>query len=282
MEERLASMIATWTGHRLTSVLRGLTIALLAVYMLAPMLVVVVISFSSAAFLHFPPPGFSVQWYRRMFANEAWTSSLLTSVEVMLPTALLATVLGTAAAVGLARSRFPGTAVIGAVLMAPIVVPVIIIAAAVYTLFQAWGINGTLHGLIVAHTMLTTPYVIATVRGAMETMDGRLEQAALTLGATPWRSFWRVTFPLILPGVLSGLLFAMVVSFDELIVSMFISTPEVHPVTVQMWSDVRGAVDPTISAIATLLFTFSFIVLLAEGALRNWRIRRGLSDAVLA
>jgi len=275
-------MIATWTGHRLTSVLRGLTISLLAVYMLAPMVVVVVISFSSAAFLHFPPPGFSLQWYQRMFANEAWTSSLLTSVEVMLPTALLATMLGTAAAVGLARSRFPGTAVIGAVLMAPIVVPAIIIAAAVYTLFQAWAMNGTLHGLIVAHTMLTMPYVIATVRGAMETMDRRLEQAALTLGATHWRSFWRVTFPLILPGVLSGLLFAMVVSFDELIVSMFISTPEVHPVTVQMWSDVRGAVDPTISAIATLLFVFSFIVLLAEAALRNWRLRRGLSDAVSA
>ena len=273
-------MIATWTGDRVTAVLRGLTIGLLMVYMLAPMVVVVVISFSSAPFLHFPPPGFSLQWYRHLFDSEAWTSSLLVSLEVMLPTAVLATVLGSAAAVGLARSHFPGTAVIGAVLMAPIVVPVIIIAAAVYTLFRVWGMNGTLHGLILAHTMLTTPYVVATVRGAMETVDRNLEQAALTLGATPWRSFWRVTFPLILPGVLSGLLFAMVVSFDELIVSMFISTPEVRPVTVQMWSDVRGAVDPTISAIATLLLAFSFIVLLAEAAVRNWRRRRGFADAV--
>lgn len=101
-------MIATWTSDRLATVLRGLTIALLAIYMLAPMVVVVVISFSSAAFLHFPPPGFSLQWYRRMFANEAWIRSLLTAVEVMLPSALLATMVGTAAAVGLARSRFPG------------------------------------------------------------------------------------------------------------------------------------------------------------------------------
>jgi putative spermidine/putrescine transport system permease protein len=107
MEERLAPMIATVTRDRLATVLRGLTIGLLAVYMPAPMVVVVVISFSSAAFLHFPPPGFSLQWYRRIFANEAWTSSLLTSVEVMLPTALLATTLGTAAAGGLARSRCP-------------------------------------------------------------------------------------------------------------------------------------------------------------------------------
>jgi putative spermidine/putrescine transport system permease protein len=275
-------MTAVDTHDRFTAVLRGMITGLLALYMLAPMVVVVVISFSSAAFLHFPPPGFSLQWYRRLFADEAWTGSLIVSLEVMVPTALLATALGTAAAVGLARSRLPGTALIGAVLMAPIVVPVIIIAAAIYTLFQAWGMNGTLHGLIVAHTMLTTPYVLATVRGAMETVDRSLEQAALTLGATPWRGFWRVTFPLILPGVLSGLLFAMVVSFDELIVSMFISTPELRPVTVQMWSDVRGAVDPTISAIATLLFIFSLLVLLAEAALRRRRGREGVAETVLA
>lgn len=275
-------MMGNWHGDRLATVLRGLICGLLAVYMLAPMVVVVVISFSSAAFLHFPPPGLSLQWYRRLFATDAWTSSLLVSIEVMVPTGLLATALGTAAAVGIARSRFPGVAALGAVLMAPIVVPVIIIAAAVFTLFQAWGLNGTLLGLIIAHTMLTVPYVMATVRSAMETMDQHLEQAAMTLGATPWRGFWRVTFPLILPGVLSGLLFAMVVSFDELIVSMFISAPEVRPVTVQMWSDVRGAVDPTISAIATLLLAFSFLVLLAEAALRNRRRRQGLAESAIA
>jgi putative spermidine/putrescine transport system permease protein len=210
--------------------------------------------------------------------TPAWSSSLLTSVEIMLPTALLATALGTAAAVGLARARFRGAALVGALLMAPMVVPVIIIAVAVFTLFQAWGLYGTLQGLILAHTMLTTPYVMANVRGAMETVDRQLEQAALTLGATPWRGFWRVTFPLILPGVLSGLLFAMVVSFDELIVSLFISTPEVRPVTVEMWSDVRGAVDPTISAIATVLFGFSLLVLLAEGLLRRRGEPGGLGE----
>ena len=268
-------------GDRLAVVLRGLICGLLAVYMLAPMVVVVVISFSSAAFLHFPPPGFSLQWYRRLFDTDAWTSSLLVSIEVMVPTALLATTLGTAAAVGLARSNFPGVAVLGAVLMAPIIVPAIIIAAALFTLFQTLRMNGSLQGLIVAHTILTTPYVLATVRNAMETVDRQLEQAALTLGATPWRGFWRVTFPLILPGVLSGLLFATVVSFDELIVSLFISTPEVRPVTVQMWSDVRGAVDPTISAIATLLLAFSFLVLLAEAVLRNRRGRQGTAEFVM-
>lgn len=260
--------------------LRGVIWVLLAIYMFAPMLVVVMISFSSAPFLHFPPPGFSLQWYHRLWITDEWSSSLLTSIEVTLPTGLLATALGTAAAVGLARARFPGAALIGALLMAPMVVPVIIIAAALFTLFQLWDLNGTLQGLILAHTLLTTPYVLANVRNALESVDRQLEAAALTLGATPWRSFWRVTFPLILPGVLSGLLFAMIVSFDELIVSLFISTPEVRPVTVQMWSDVRGDVDPTIAAIATVLFAVSLLVLLAEALLRQRGTRRGLNDGL--
>jgi putative spermidine/putrescine transport system permease protein len=265
-----------WRSDRLWPSLRGAICAMLAVYMIAPLVIVVVISFSSAPFLQFPPPGLSLQWYRRMLSTAAWLDSLTTSVEIMLPAATLATMLGTAAAVGIARGRFPGAAVIGGLLMAPMVVPVIITAAAVFALFQAWGLYGTLTGLILAHTLLTIPYVMATTLGALEVVDQRLEHAALTLGATPWRSFWRVTFPLILPGVLSGLLFAMVISFDELIVSLFISTPEVRPVTVQMWSDIRGDVDPTISAIATVLFLFSLAILLLESLLRRRGPGRGV------
>jgi putative spermidine/putrescine transport system permease protein len=242
--------------------------------------VVVVISFSSAPFLHFPPPGLSLQWYRRLLETPTWADSLLTSVEIMVPASLIATALGTAAALGLARARFRGAALLGALLMAPMIVPIIIIAAALFTLFQAWGLYGTLRGLILAHILLTTPYVIASVRGALAMVDQQIEQAALTLGATPWRGFWRITFPLILPGVLSGLLFAMVLSFDELVVSLFISTPEVRPVTVEMWSDVRGAIDPTISAIATVLFGFSFLVLLTEGLLRRGSRQRDLPDGL--
>ena len=273
--------MTAWRSDRVWAALRFVLCGLLAIYMLAPMVVVVVISFSAAPFLHFPPPALSLQWYQRLFHTDAWTSSLVTSVEIMVPTGLLATTLGTAAAVGLARGRFAGAGAISALLMAPMVVPVIIIAAALFTLFQGWGLNGTLQGLIVAHTVLTIPYVMANVRNAMETVDRQLERAALTLGATPWRAFRRVTFPLILPGVLSGLLFALIVSFDELIVSLFISTPEVRPVTVQMWSDVRGAVDPTISAIATLLFAFSFIVLLAESVLRRHSGQEMLTEGVM-
>ncbi len=156
--------------------------------------------------------------------------------------------------------------------MAPVVVPVIITAAAMFGIFRGFGLYGTLSGLVLAHTVLTIPYVVTTVLASLHMVDEQLENAALTLGATRWSAFWRVVFPLILPAVLSGFLFAVVISFDELVVSLFISSPTLRPVTVQMWSDIRGDVDPTISAIGTVLFVFSLVVLLAESLLRGrWR-----------
>jgi len=256
-------------SERLWRCLRLAVSGLLVVFLVAPMIIVLIISFSSAQFLTFPPPGFSLQWYRKLFSDPAWVESLTTSLEIVVPTGLIAMTLGTAAAFGLSRSRIPGKNVITGLLMAPIVVPVIIIAAAIYGVYAVWGLNGTLLGFILAHTVLTVPYVMSTVFAALEMVDPQYENAALTLGAPPWTVFRRIVLPLIAPGVLSGVLFAMVISFDELIVSLFISTPTLRPVTVQMWSDVLGDVDPTIAAIGTLLFLFSLLVLLLEGLMRR-------------
>lgn len=251
------------------SVARWVVCALAAVYLIAPLVIVLVISFSAAPFLTFPPPGFSMRWYDNLFGNPAWFDSLVTSVKVMVPSALFATLLGTAAAYGLNGSRIPGAAMITGVILAPIVVPVIITAAGMFAVFRRFGLYGTLEGLVVAHTVLTIPYVFVNVAAALKTVDPRLEAAAATLGAPPFTAFRRIVLPLIAPAVLSGFLFAMVVSFDELVVSLFISTPLVRPVTVQMWANVRGDVDPTIAAIATLLFAFSLLALLIEALIRN-------------
>ena len=170
--------------------------------------------------------------------------------------------------------------------MAPMVVPVIITAAAMLGVFRGWGLQGTISR---PRSSLTrrwlSPMSCSPFWRRMRLVDQQLESAALTLGATRWRAFWRVTFPLILPAVLSGLLFAMVISFDELVVSIFLSSPTVRPVTVQMWSDVRGDVDPTIAAIGALLLAFSIGVLVARddpqpatrSAICGWR--RRTSDA---
>lgn len=254
--------------------LRTAACAAIVVFLIAPMAIVVVISFSSAQFLTFPPPGLSLQWYRKLFGSPVWIDTLSTSVLVMIPSALIATAVGTAAAVGLSRSRFPGAALIAGIVMAPMVVPVIVTAAALLAVFRQWGLQGTLLGLILAHATLAIPYVVFTVLAALRLVDDQLENAAMTLGATRWQAFWRVTFPLILPAVLSGLLFAMVISFDEVIVSIFLSSPTVRPVSVQMWSDVRGDVDPTIAAIGALVLAFSVGALLLETLLRRERNRR--------
>jgi putative spermidine/putrescine transport system permease protein len=256
-------------SERLWGRLRAVVCTLVAIYMVAPLVIVLIISFSSAQFLTFPPPGFSLQWYQNLAGNPVWIRSLVTSVKILVPTAILATSLGTAAAYGLARGAFPGAVLVRGFIMAPVVTPVIITAAGIFGVFRGFGLNGTLSGLILAHTMLTVPYVVATVSAGLTFVDRGLEDAASTLGAPPWTSFRRITLPLILPAVLSGLLFAMVISFDELIVSLFISTPDVRPVTVQMWSNIRGDVDPTIAAIATLLFLFSLIALLIENIVRQ-------------
>jgi putative spermidine/putrescine transport system permease protein len=259
------------SGHWWT-VVRIAVCSLIVVYLIAPMVIVLVISFSSAPFLTFPPPGFSLQWYGKLFSDPDWLDSLITSVQIMLPTGIIATAFGTAAALGIARGRFPGASIINSVLMAPLVIPVIITAAALYGFFGGLGLNGTLGGLILAHTVLTIPYVVATVLASVRVLDEQLEKAALTLGATYWSAFWRVVFPLILPAILSGFLFAMIISFDELVVSLFISSPVLRPVSVKMWSDIRGDVNPTISAIGSVIFLFSLIVLLAESLLRGrWR-----------
>ena len=249
--------------------LRGGVCTLVALYLLAPLVIVIIVSFSAAPFLRFPPPGISLRWYQNLFGNPDWVNSILISIEVLIPSSIMATLLGTAAAYALGRGRVPGATLITACLMLPVVVPGIITAAALFGVYRGLGLNGTLTGLVIGHTVLITPYVVATVGSALRSLDARLEDAAATLGARPWAAFRHVTLPLLSPAVLSGLLFAMVVSFDELIVSLFVSTARTRPVPVQMWSNLRGDFDPTIAAIATLCFVFALVALLLEMTLRR-------------
>jgi putative spermidine/putrescine transport system permease protein len=258
------------------ALLRTLMCGLTVLFLVAPMALVVAISFSSAPFLTFPPPGWSLQWYRAVFTDPEWTNALITSAQIVIPTGILATSIGTAAAIALVRVRFPGRQLAKGLLMAPLVVPVIVVGAGIYELYSQWGLNGTWIGFVLAHTMIATPYVLSIVAAALETVSEHYENAALTLGASPWAAFKRVLFPLISPAILSGLLFAMAVSFDELVVSLFISAPTFKPVTVQMWSDVLGDVNPTIAAIGSLLFAFSLLVLIVESVMRR-AVRSGSS-----
>jgi putative spermidine/putrescine transport system permease protein len=253
---------------------RGTLVITVAVFLLAPLAVVVIISFSSAPFLQFPPPGFSLRWYDQLFSTPAWTNALWVSVQLMVPSSLVATILGTAASYGLVRGRVPGATLIAACLMLPIIVPGMITAAALFGIYRGLGLNGTLTGLIIGHTVLLIPYVVATVSTALRVQDVQLEQAAATLGAPPWATFRHITLPLIMPAVMSSLLISMILSFDELIVSLFVSSARVRPVAVQMWSNLLGDFDPTIAAIASVCFLFALLVMVADLALRPGRSLR--------
>jgi putative spermidine/putrescine transport system permease protein len=249
--------------------LRVLVCTLVAIYLLAPLVVVLIISFSSAAFLRFPPPGYSWRWYANLVNDPAWMDAVGVSLRVLVPAALVSTALGTAAAVALVRGRILGASVIGAFLMAPMVVPSIITAAGLYIIYRGLGLNGTLTGMVIGHVIITLPYVFATVASALRSLDPRLEAAAATLGASPVTAFRRITLPLLAPAVLSSLLFAMVLSFDELIISLFVGSARLRTVPVQMWSNIRGDFDPTVAAIASLCFLVALTALALEALLRR-------------
>ena len=169
--------------------------ALTVFYLLAPTLVIVPMSFTEARILSFPPEGFTFQWYERMLTDRQWSTGIVNSAQVATLTAILATVLGTLAALGLTRGRFPGRTAVNALALSPLIVPVVVIAIGMFGLFVQWRISGSLIGLVVAHTALALPFVAVSVSTSLRTMDRNLELAAANLGADPRRTFFHTVFP---------------------------------------------------------------------------------------
>jgi putative spermidine/putrescine transport system permease protein len=244
-------------------------------FLILPLLVVVPLSLSSEPFFTFPIPGLSDRWFVNFFTNERWIDSLWNSVIVAVSTTVLATLLGTMAALGLSRRGFPGKALVMALLISPMIVPVVILAVGAF-LFYSWiGLVDTRPGLIMAHTALASPFVVITVSATLANYDWNLLRAASSLGAPPVAAFLRVTLPIILPGVLSGALFAFGTSFDEVVVALFLVGAERRTLPMQMFSGIRDQINPTIMAAATVLIALSSLMLLSAQLLarrgRAWR-----------
>jgi putative spermidine/putrescine transport system permease protein len=236
--------------------------ALTVFYLLAPTLVIVPMSFTEAKILSFPPEGFTLQWYAKMATDRQWSTGIVNSIQVATLTAVLSTVLGTLAALGLARGRFPGRSVVNGLALSPLIVPVVVIGIGMFGLFVQWRLSGSLVGLVLAHTALALPFVIVAVSTSLRTMDRNLELAAANLGADPRRSFLHITFPIILPGVLTGAIFAFITSWDEVVVAIFMTTARFRTLPVEMWEQVRQAVDPTVAAVSTTLLFVTTVLLL--------------------
>ncbi len=243
--------------------------ALVLLFLIVPVLVIVPLSFNSGSFLVYPLQGFSMRWYEALFSSADWMRSLKNSMLIAPAATFLAVVLGTLAAVGLTRAEFRGKALLMTILISPMVVPVVIIGVASYLFFAPLGMGNSYLSLILVHAVLGVPFVIITVSATLQGFNYNLVRAAASLGASPLTTLFRVTLPLIAPGVISGALFAFATSFDEVVVTLFLAGPEQITLPRQMFSGIRENLSPTIAAAATLLIGFSIALLLTLEWLRG-------------
>lgn len=255
-------------------------------YLVLPVLVIIPLSFNAEPYFSFTPgmlqldpAAFSTRWYQALLNDPMWTLSFRNSLVIAFSATLIATLLGTVAALGLSRANLPFKGLIMGTLISPMIVPVIISSAGMYFFYSKLGISQNHLGIIIAHAVLGTPFVIITVTATLTGFDHSLTRAASSLGASSFYTFMRVSFPIIRPGIISGALFAMVTSFDEAVIVQFLGGVEQRTVPRQMWSGMREQISPTILAAATLLILGSVIMLVAIEVLRRRSLRlRGVRE----
>jgi putative spermidine/putrescine transport system permease protein len=242
-------------------------------FLLAPMLAAMLMSLSPTELLSFPPRGLSLRWYAEFLSDPRWVLATANSLLVAAAVTVLATALGTLAALGLHFGRFRGRGVLVALLTLPLVTPYIVTAAAMFLAFTAVGLAGSLAGLVLGHTVVAVPFVLLAVMASLRTFDGNLLRAAASLGAPPAAAFRRVVAPAIWPGIASGAVFAFATSLDEFVITLFLAGPGQFTLPRQMYAAVRDFLSPTILAAATVLFLASLLFLAASELLRRGRDR---------
>lgn len=236
---------------------------LVMIFLVVPTLIVIPMSFSNAQYLEFPPREWSLRWYRSYFGSASWMQATATSLKAGLLTALVATPLGTMAAYGLLLSRVRYAGVLNMLLLTPMVVPVILIGIGVFYAYVKLKLVNSLTGLVLAHSMLAIPVVMTVVSAALKTFDLNQERVARSLGASRVKAFLLVTLPQIRFTVVTGAVLAFLTSFDEIIVSLFVSGGDNSTLTRNMFNALRDQVDPTIAAISTLIVVVTSLLLVA-------------------
>ena len=293
--------------ERLWRVVYLILCGLIFLFLIAPILIVIPLSFNAEPYftftdkmLHLDSSGFSLRWYdqlltlgmqnadaprdgawwRDAWQNAAWVNAAKNSIIIGFFSTILAAVLGTIAALGLSRPEMPYRRAIMAILISPMIVPIIIVATGLFFFYSSIGLANSYVGIILAHATLGIPFVIITVTATLVGFDQSLNRAALSLGASPTTTFFKVTMPLILPGVISGALFAFVTSFDEVVVVLFVAANDQQTIPRQMWNGIREQISPAILAVATFLVVISVALLTALELLRRRGERlRGVTPA---
>ncbi|MDH3714273.1 MAG: ABC transporter permease [Gammaproteobacteria bacterium] len=245
-------------------------------FLIAPLVVIVPLSFNAVPFFTFTqemltldPAGYSLKWYQDFFGNLNWHGAVKNSFIIAVFATLISTTLGTIGALGLSRAEMPMKTTVMAILISPMIVPLIISAAGMYFFYSKIGLAATHIGVIIAHAALGIPFVVITVTATLVGFDQSLIRAAYNLGASPTYTFFKIIVPLILPGVISGGLFAFITSFDEVVVVLFVGSYEQRTIPWQMFSGIREQISPTILAVATLLIAVSIMLLASLELIRR-------------
>ena len=285
----MALPIYTTPGQRLWHYIYMAFCIFVLFFLVAPLVAVIPLSFTATPFLNFTPEmlaldpdAFSVRWYKSLFGmcedvedvastmcHNKWMTGAGRSLYYAVVSTLLATFVGTLAALGLSSEHMPAKRAIMALMISPLIVPLIITAAGMAFFFARIGLSNTDAGIILAHTILGLPFVVITVTSTLVGFDRGLMRAAANLGGTPAYNFFKIQMPLIAPGMISGALFAFITSFDEIVIILFIGGPDQFTLPRQMWSGIRQEISPTILSAATILVLFSVLLLTTLELLRR-------------
>lgn len=236
-------------------------IGLILLFLLLPTLIVIPMSIGTSPYIEFPPHGLTLRWYEAYVTDPDWMGATWFSLRIAVATTVSSTIIGTLAAVALIRGQLPGREFMQALALAPLIVPHIVIAVALYLVFAPLGLTGNFYGFVIAHSMLAMPYVVITVSAALQRFDPNLELAALNCGATRLQAFFHIVLPNIRPGVAAGAVFAFLASFDEATVAFFISGVEGKTITRKMFEDIDFNLTPVIAAVSTVLTLVSLVLM---------------------
>lgn len=245
---RLLSRMPVNTGTWTVRALGGFVLMMLTV----PIVVVMILSFSKASFLTFPPPGFSLRWYEKFFSDTEWMTAFTNSLIIAAMSAVFAVTLGGMAALGIVRSSIKGKSAIMLLLVSPVIVPPVVLGLSLYSLFLRTDLAGTMGGLAAAHAIGGLPLVVVIMAASLQGVDRRLEQAAAVHGASPLTVFRTVTLPAIAPGMAAAAFFAFLHSFDELVLSLFLSSAQLKTLPLRLWADVNYQLNPVLAVVSTL------------------------------
>lgn len=264
--------------------LRGAQVAFGAAvvfFLLAPIVAILPLAFNSSVFLNYPIETFSSRWFEELVINETWRRSMINSLIVGSGATLLSTVLGTLAVLGLRSAHLPLAGVIRTVFLMPMVIPAVVLGVGMQIFYARMGLASSYLGVIIAHTVLCIPFVVVSVAGSLNGMDPWIERAAGSLGASPVRVFRHVTLPNIMPGVVTGAVFAFATSLDEVVLTLFVAGPNQRTLARQMFASIRENISPAVAAAAFVMIVGT-LCLAGMVAYIRWRRQRSLRPAAEA